>query len=826
MKAFLSHNSFDKDFVEKVYEELGGAKAIYDVKSFENNSDLVYEIRHKMKEAGIYVLFLSKASLESGWVNDEIDFAKELKSNSFLKQVLVFQLDDTGWSNLNEWLRRYVVNALPSPKAVAARILSELEKHESTIDIGCLGREADEKKISQLIWNSNEVPPYIFMSGPDGIGRKTLIKKIYDNLYSGILINNMTVVLDDYFDLSDLYRQLLDFSSNWRVSDYINQMNIFTELSDNDKINKISLLIKKITVDYKQAMIIDLSSSVYTSADEVNPYLLKLMDSLKGYDYPYVIFISKRGISAKFDSCGVYYALTQLSKPDSEYLFNMLLHKNNITIPSKADKLTFIETVSGHPGLINHVIMYLKKNPHYRPSKTNKNIMQLVRDQLEKMVADLIGDDSSPREVIGLFGSANIISYEEMELLCTEWSIFENAFYTLLDAGFIIITDGYYKLPIYLNRLSSDYAEEHSSELLAVQKILLNSIEGIDDKDFVLLPLLDSRIIEKLTLGGELSILEKSFVMPVQQLKASKRQYDKKKYESALELAKEAYSQASKLSDDGVLECWRIIGQAAARLDNYDDYQFFIEEYKRVKKTDRTMILYFFVQGFYHRLNGDINAAKKNLERIIGMSSRDIPVYREMAYIHSFEGEYQKAIEYTNKAIEFIEYNPYILDIKAWALLSLYKETTNKYLLGQIDLCLGNLKIADKRSDTTFHIVRDTMYDVYINGSNQTLNDTYSNRRNLSAQLKISLLELLSQKDKHTQYDTLYNELSSSGRKIRNKLIEIDLARVHIAYLAYASRIPEAEEMLEKYKARFTDIGISKLLRIIRDSKAYAAKNQ
>ncbi|MBE0149176.1 TIR domain-containing protein, partial [Serratia fonticola] len=491
MKAFLSHNSFDKDFVEKVYQELGGAKAIFDVRSFENNSDLVHEIRHKMKEAGIYVLFLSKASLQSNWVKDEIDISHELKSNSLLKKFLIFQLDDTNWGSLDEWLRRYVVNSLPSPRAVASRIVSELNKLENTIDVGCLGREEDEKKITKYIWeNERGVPPYIFISGPDGIGRKTLIKKVYSNLYSGILIGQATVSLDDYFDLSDLYRQLLVFSSNWRVSDYISKMNYFNDLADDDKIIEISVLIKTITVDYKQALIIDLLGSVYTTGDEVNPYLIKLMDSLLDYDYPYVIFLSRRGIPASVDSKGVYYALAQLGKADSEYLFNMLLHKSGVEIPSKVDKEVFIDSVAGHPGLINHVIAYLNKNPHYRPSKTSRSIIRLVREQLEKMVVDLIKNDVEPRKVLGLFGSANIISYEEVELIATKWPIFEVAFRTLLDSGFIIFNDGYYKLPYYLARLSSDYSEVYSSELLDIQKILLHSIDGIDDKDFVSLSLL------------------------------------------------------------------------------------------------------------------------------------------------------------------------------------------------------------------------------------------------------------------------------------------------------------------------------------------------
>lgn len=52
-KAFLSHNSFDKDFVEKVFNKLGAARAIYDKVTFKKNCDLSEQIRDGLEDADI-----------------------------------------------------------------------------------------------------------------------------------------------------------------------------------------------------------------------------------------------------------------------------------------------------------------------------------------------------------------------------------------------------------------------------------------------------------------------------------------------------------------------------------------------------------------------------------------------------------------------------------------------------------------------------------------------------------------------------------------------------------------------------------------------------
>ncbi|QNB17045.1 TIR domain-containing protein [Paraburkholderia tropica] len=112
-KAFLSHNSFDKDFVGAVFDRLGALQSIYDKETFKRNCDLAEQIREGLYDSKVYVLFLSRAALDSGWVRNELDLANELKTKWQIKEFLIFQLDDTNWSDLPAWASRFVVSCPP-----------------------------------------------------------------------------------------------------------------------------------------------------------------------------------------------------------------------------------------------------------------------------------------------------------------------------------------------------------------------------------------------------------------------------------------------------------------------------------------------------------------------------------------------------------------------------------------------------------------------------------------------------------------------------------------------------------------------------------------
>src|ERR1700761_7701861 len=92
-RAFLSHSSLDKSFVEAVALRLGRVQVFYDNWGFESGDQFIKAIPQVLRDTELFVLFASRASLQSFWVQLEIDHAELLLASSVLKKAVVFIID-------------------------------------------------------------------------------------------------------------------------------------------------------------------------------------------------------------------------------------------------------------------------------------------------------------------------------------------------------------------------------------------------------------------------------------------------------------------------------------------------------------------------------------------------------------------------------------------------------------------------------------------------------------------------------------------------------------------------------------------------------------
>ena len=816
-KAFLSHNSFDKDFVSAVYEKLGAKYCVYDKETFSKNCDLSKQIRDGLEECNTYVLFLSKASLDSGWVQSEIDLAGELRTSWSIKNVLIFQLDSTKWSELPKWCNRYVVSCPPSPEHVALRIKEELTRNREIQET--LGRDDDIKEIVSSIINHESTPSFLFISGPDGIGRKSVLRSVYNTIFKSYAKYNIHIKIDSYDDENVLYRKLLSYSANWRLRDLSERTSAFLLKSFKEKIDLIAELIRNISVEFNQILYIDIGNEAIDNENKTAQWLISLLKKLQPADYPYLVILSNRYISLDQEN-GIFYNLKPLTEENSKYLFQILLKTNNINIPSKAEKENIENSVSGHPGLMTKIIKYLKSNPTYRPSKTHSNITQMIKIEVERMLLDFIKEKKEILNTIYFFGETDIISYSDAIALNEIWPDFAEHLDSLIDAGFINESSNNYQLVNYLQRFSKNISPDSIDHEL-IKKARFNIFKNFekDNDGYIDINILDSRIISYLSLEEECPEWLSNLIMPAQQIKASKREYDSTRYSKSLKLAKSAYDQSTKLSDSGKIEAWRLIGLSSIRLQNPHEISLFENEYSKLADNNRKKSTYHFVNGLKYRLQGNLRDALEHYEKVKELNKvirqNDSHSLREIAYIYVFDNRIDEAYEITKELRKLSPTNPYSLDIEALVLLEKYKKTKDFKLIEEIESCLERLENADKREQTNFYPIRKSTYEVIAGNKIDSLRLTFQNRSKLPILSKISLLSLLSSKGKNEQYIELYTELSKLIASSKNKLAEIELAKTNITHNAYNGDKSSANEELKRYKIRFTDQCISELMRLI-----------
>src|SRR4030042_2308859 len=94
LKAYLSHSSKQKGYVEIVAKQLGKSNIVFDKWTFEEGNKTIDEIFQGLSETGVFVLFISNEALESKWVKTEIEKAYELIKTGNIKRFYPIIIDD------------------------------------------------------------------------------------------------------------------------------------------------------------------------------------------------------------------------------------------------------------------------------------------------------------------------------------------------------------------------------------------------------------------------------------------------------------------------------------------------------------------------------------------------------------------------------------------------------------------------------------------------------------------------------------------------------------------------------------------------------------
>jgi N-6 DNA Methylase/TIR domain len=206
MKAFLSHSSANKDFVETVATQLGRQFCVFDKQSFQSGIEFKDSIEKGLNDSSLFVLFASPEALESIWVQFEIAEAFYGVVQKRLHRVLVVMLGDSvRVSQLPEWLRRAKAIAVSSPKQTAREIrlhLNELfraEKHPLFI-----GRTTEIAQAEQELLSTQSGVPGRFLAfvGLPQIGRRSIARRVGQNVLGMQTTTELTVESGD--DLRDI----------------------------------------------------------------------------------------------------------------------------------------------------------------------------------------------------------------------------------------------------------------------------------------------------------------------------------------------------------------------------------------------------------------------------------------------------------------------------------------------------------------------------------------------------------------------------------------------------------------------------------------------
>lgn len=725
VKAFLSHSSKDKGLVSKIFKKLGAANAHYDEKTFEHGETSANEIFEAIRHTSVFVLFLSNNSIDSPWVQTEIRLAQQKLSSLGIKKILVFLLDEVATNKIPEWLLDYVYRKHQSVGVITTSIRSALLEtvisKSSAIKI-FMGRENEVRKLKEELSNPiRNAPHTIFLSGNEGIGRRTIAKKSLHDIHPQLIALPIEITLGTPEGEIEFYRHLLNESEEPTLLKMIDKLENFEKKSPSEKTEEILILINKIT-DQNQIIFLRGSDSIVKDDGYIQDWIASLINKMQPSAWPKLVIIARRMISSSKRSIysnTSFHAINSLDNESSKKLLNIWIkHYREEIDPLLQDEI--IEYVTGHPKNIQLAATLASEFGTAGLKSRRSEFLETVRQQSRSMLDDLSLKEPGCEKLLAIFREYEYLAYEDLlEMQDIPDDEMQKTMSYLLDHGIIENDSSYLRLAPYLIDVLSrhDWSEETKEFTVKCRKKILGKVEHITSDDLVKISTIDATILSALRQSNEsnISILSRC-LLPSHLLKVAKEFYDKKSFSKAIDLAQKAYSGKNKLSVEAQTETLRLICLAGIRLGLDEPFDTAQDNLNEIKTRQSSRVAAF-TKGFKARYTGKIDAAERHFRDALNLGGeRNFHILRELAQILKMKEEYIEAEKFARSAISIVDNNPFIIDILLEIIIEQNKDHTD-YLqqCKEIEELFENLYHAAKKEKRSFYESRQAHYYSCLN---------------------------------------------------------------------------------------------------------------
>ncbi len=285
VKAFLCHSSVDKPFIRIVANQLGRRRVNFDEYVFESGVKFTHSITRALAGSDSFVMFASRASLQSLWVRFEVGEAEELSASAVIRSAVVLIIDpDIKPRDLPPWMQRSLIERVLSPRAAARIIEYQLNKLRGLVEEQLfIGRESLLSELSaKLIPIPESNPPHVLVvGGLTGIGRRTFLRRGVSDFLSLRPGPVFTLQATDGIDV--LHLQLLDeLSALDERSEVELAIQQFRDSTAEEKSKIIAQLLASASLGNVAPFVVDEGALLDANA-RYTAEAIGIMDALKNY---------------------------------------------------------------------------------------------------------------------------------------------------------------------------------------------------------------------------------------------------------------------------------------------------------------------------------------------------------------------------------------------------------------------------------------------------------------------------------------------------------------------------------------------------------------
>lgn len=450
-KAFLSHSTLDKTFVRAVAKRLGRQQVQLDEWFIETGEKFTKALPAALEKSEIFVLFASKASLNSTWVKFESRYAKKLVASEVIRRALVFLIDDqVSPSQLPGWMRKGLIKHVASANSAARIIQQSLNESRGLAqDQLFIGRNDLMNSLSEkLIPTTGMLPPHtLILSGLTGVGRRTLLLHALEDFLSVRLGPVFHLKRNDGLDTLNiaLLRELSEITNR---AEMLNAISAFRSKSSDERVESLALLLHRIGQDNVASCILD-EGALLESNSSYKSEARSLFEKLKAYPETIVAIIHTGAPAvtpndlANFEAC--YQKVRPLDKTASEKLLSQRLTKAKIEF-SSAEVSELTEYLEGYPPAINLAVQ-LTADYGIKAIIADKRVLVSFQSQTFVDVLAKLSLEDADWDILKIFASGLELPLEGLAAgVEVDPSDFLSSLRKLIDLNLVLVSGDVYSI--------------------------------------------------------------------------------------------------------------------------------------------------------------------------------------------------------------------------------------------------------------------------------------------------------------------------------------------------------------------------------------------
>jgi len=671
MRAFLSHSSRDKGFVEGVASLLKPGTFELDSETFDAGAVNATAIMSALQRCDLFCLFLSSSSIASPYVDFETLIGGELLARGHISRFLAICLDDEAFSLASSNVRLFNIIRKGVTQESVARLIQGLSiaalSEGKNFLHPFIGREDALMELErQIIDPERPATRALFISGNSGTGRRTLVRKFYQNQYPHVGRVFAQINIDEYSGLEELFRKVLfKMRPSANGSEIRTRVDSFTISNEAEKKRQISSLLNSVLLGREAIFLLD-AGGLLTDSGAFQPEISSIIDLLESRPHPPIAIISTRMMPFRF----------RRPKNDIAYVgIRSLTHGESVRLTSRLFKDHDLAITQGQ---ISDIVSLADSHPY--------NFYRLVEEVNERGLAAFL---ASPSEYIE-WKHRQSSEYVSKLKLTEQEKLVLGILKLLPSLDFQAVVDS---LPINpedasdaLLRLSNLHVVEHSGSTFSVSpplrvaverdkrieipsavrvkalKVLSETLAVRIDEGGAEIGLVDTAVLASIESGTH-NVLVSAFLLPSHHIWLAKRNYDQGHYDESIRLAREGLKGAARLSSAGLVAACRYMCLPASRIGDAPAFDEGIQRLERAASDNWARSNVAFLRGFNERMQGNVPAAEEYFRESYQLSPGNHSSARELAAICLARGNLDEGEKFAREARSYAASNAFTVDI-------------------------------------------------------------------------------------------------------------------------------------------------------------------